>query len=315
MRSDHGGHGPMDADGAWLEMTLEDLGVSGGLTLAPVGSRVGVLVLVLGVLGVALATWSGSARGGGAEPVDRARDRRPIDVLFVEERTRWEFRYAKNALLRDGGTRLQVFLLDGSSGAQEHSRGAPGLGALPAPTELGRYRVIVLGDVTPSAIERAGVSPVAFASALAEFVARGGGLAVLAGESMPVLWRGSPLVEVLPVADVGDFAAPAGAAGLHLDMTAAGARHPVLRLGESGACDPEPWRRLTISRALTAVARPGAEILLRSATVPERLALVAGAWGRGHVLLVGTDDLWRVRSSSPELHARFYRSLVAWLAK
>jgi hypothetical protein len=326
----------MDLDDAWLDMGLEE--VARDLPLAAARTPrmtplVPAAVLAVGLAVVALAVWR-PQQMGKAQPapaaeaasadlhatmhveVDGLRAPRSLDVLFVDGAARWSYRYARNALLRAEGVRLQTFLLEAAPEfVHEHSHGVPALRRLPAPRDLSRYRVVLLGDVSPRALLAAGRDPIEFARAIAAYVARGGGLGVVCGErGMPLAWQGSALAEVLPVIAAADVA-PASEPW-RLEVTEIGTRHPLLRTGAGDTFDPAAWTSAgaVVHRALAAAPRPGADVLLRARTAPERLLLVAGACGRGRVVLAGTDELWRLRGADQATHQRLVVNVVRWLA-
>lgn len=328
-----------DLDDAWLEMGLEEVtrGMRPSTPRAQprrLAALVPAAVLAVGLAVVALVAWRarGSepvrpARAGAAPSGDErevvhltasgARPAEPLAVLVVDDEPRWTYRYATAVLLRGAGVRLQAFVLQAPPGfTQAHSRDVPALAELPEPRDLGRYDVVLLGDVTPRALAAAGRDPVEFALALAAFTTRGGGLGVLCGPNgMPIAWQGSALQDVLPVVAAARAETPQEP--MWLEVTAAGGQHPLLRTASDGTFDADAWTavsRIPVHCALAAAPRPDADVLLRARSAPERPLLVAGARGRGRVVLVGIEDLWRLREPASELHERLLANLVRWLA-
>jgi hypothetical protein len=130
------------------------------------------------------------------------------NVLLIEGRPRWEFRYLKNLFSgRDQTVRLQYVLLEPdrlegvpSAKAVEASASRPDgeveAGALPKDeTEWMKFDVIILGDVGPKYLKDEQLK------ILQRFVKdRSGTLIVIAGANfMPHAYAGTPLADVLPV--------------------------------------------------------------------------------------------------------------------
>ncbi|NCY17783.1 MAG: hypothetical protein EBX39_13705, partial [Actinobacteria bacterium] len=118
---------------------------------------------------------------------------RPLRVLYLDGRPRWEFRYLRSILLREAGMESSIMLLSADRDfAQE---GTAPLARLPATAEeLAPFDVIVIGDVPAGAIDATRQR------IIQEQVARrGAGLVWIGGErSTPSSWEGSPLEELLP---------------------------------------------------------------------------------------------------------------------
>jgi len=68
-----------------------------------------------------------------------------LRVLMIDSYPRWEYRYTRNALMRDPGVNVHTLLLHPDF---EGSGGGPGyLDKFPSTEELGKYDVIFLGDI------------------------------------------------------------------------------------------------------------------------------------------------------------------------
>jgi len=247
---------------------------------------------------------------------------RPLEVLYLEGEPRWTYRFLTGALLRDPAIELDA-LLASADGAfpQESSEGRERLRRFPAGEALRRYDIVLFGDVDP---RRFGVRA---AAELASFVEEsGGGLLVLAGmHATPGALAGTELEPVLPAR------LEAGAADgfrivdpFRMELTRAGARSPALHLID----DPEENRAFLEGRSEPAAARPdpftghaalgppraGAVVLARHADTGDAL-LLEQRFGRGRVMVVGLDELWRWRAGVEDRYFhRFFGQAIRGLA-
>jgi uncharacterized membrane protein len=286
---------------------------------SPLAAAALVAVGLAVLLGVRWLKGTGEGTtGAGADPG------RAVRVLYVEDVPRWEYRYLKNALLRDRSVALQAFLCAVDADfAQEHSEGRTALSELPrARDELERYDVVLLGDVGPESLGASAEERDAWFAVLGDFVADGGGLGVLCGErAMPEHYRGTALEALLPV-DLPPRQTAEGWVPVDGGVTpllAPGAEaHPAVLLAD----DPEdnvriwhggfpPFRRY---RPL-GQPRRGSMVLL-SDPGPERRPFAAvGSHGRGRTFILATDETWRLRDPHGErYHARLWRNVLRWLA-
>lgn len=160
-----------------------------------------------------------------------------VNVLMVEGRPRWEYRYLKNLFAEgDAAVRLHHVLLEPVELAgrpkyrplpAEAANQEPQADALPAsPQEWMKFDVIILGDVVPECLDAAAMQT------LEQFVAdRGGTLIVIAGTSAMPQAYGSPLSDMLPVT------VKPGLSGLsepfRLALTSEGRQEPFMRLSDA----------------------------------------------------------------------------------
>lgn len=236
-----------------------------------------------------------------------------IRVLYVDALPRFEYRYLKNAILREPSFKSSILLLSAA-------RGFPQEGTHPvrrfptSPEELRPYDVILLGDVDP---RDDWISPPQL-RLLEEFVSvHGGGLGFIAGEhAMPFRLRRTPLEKFLPIRIdplfFGRYEHPLTQA-FHPRPTHAGRTHPLLRLDpdlshedRGDRADAELLASLSgwYWYAQVAGPAPGAEVLLEhesaaGAEGPIPLA-VLGRYGAGRTYYHGTDDTWRWRRDRGE---------------
>ena len=124
-----------------------------------------------------------------------------ISVLFVDGYPRWDYRYLKNALIRDKTIEVSCLLASADFNfLQEGNKPLPSSGKNVAGhfpdtlDQLMEYDVIVLGDVDPRYFSDSQLQ------LINEFVNRGGGFEMVAGERFsPQAYRNTPIEPLLPV--------------------------------------------------------------------------------------------------------------------
>lgn len=236
-------------------------------------------------------------------------DSNTIRVLYIEEQPRWEYRYLSKALIRvDKSIAAQCFLFNASRNfIQEHSEGLPPLTALPrTKAEIFQYDVILIGDVPPSRLGDDPASRQKWLELLKEFVEKGGGLGVIAGEgAMPELYRETPLEDLLPVViDVfGDGSMPQDDyRTYYAKLENPGAPHPIVKMSqhldqnrmlwEQGLA-PMTWYYPVLR------AKAGATVLLRHPQdenkYGRRVLAAIAPYPQGRVAFFGFDEAWRWR--------------------
>jgi hypothetical protein len=171
-----------------------------------------------------------------------------IKVLYVEGYPRWEYRFLKNALVRDSKVEVQCLLLSADPGfPQESTKGVTPLKAFPTREELMQYHVIILGDVNPQAKgwDKSDIFPEGTWENIREFVGdQGGGLLVISGElDMPRRFANNALAPLLPIViDEDDGREPRDfSAEWFPSITKEGVRSDILRPLEG---DEEKWNGL-----------------------------------------------------------------------
>ncbi len=280
---------------------------------------------------------------GDASPVvDQRRVRahvrpRAAQVLLLDGRPRWEWRYLRDGWRRDETIIAHEFLLTEESATQV-PEGFPASAA-----GLSPYRVVILGDVSPRSVPRDWIESLSRSIEL-----DGNALVLIAGEEyLPYAWLDTPLAELLPVAPATPLpAAQLGASiarpGISLALTRAGEAAALARLVPDVERNAELWELLPEhywfspiggvaegARTLATVGRtslprlPGAAVIgsesggdTRAAEsfLSERGAVVVEKpFGAGRVLYVGIDSTWRWRYRvGDELFERFWRRVVRW---
>lgn len=229
-----------------------------------------------------------------------------VRLLYVEGYPRYDYRYLKNALLREPTIRFGALLL--SADARFAQEGTEPVRRFPeTPQELDPYDVVLFGDVDPGGDW---LSP-AQMNMLVDFVGqRGGGFGVIAGERWaPQRFRGTPLEKLIPVRIDPDFT---GSYETNLtkpyrpQLTDEGRRSRIFRFDPDPAVSARIFDNLPgwywVARTLGP--RPAAEVLLehpemQTLTGPMPL-VVLGRYGAGRTFFQASDDTWRWRRHTGE---------------
>jgi hypothetical protein len=255
-------------------------------------------------------TTANNARSNRVRVVEKR-----LKILYLEGSPRWEYRYLKNAILRDPSIRFACLLLDSEpSGGGEGNLKIPGF---PSDRKsLFEYDIVILGDVPRSSLTDAQLR------LLQAFVEeRGGSLVLIAGEAhMPWEYRGTPLEALLPATlpvARHDYTAeePFG-----LRLTDAGRRHPILQIEPDPEANSRRWESLPGSYwcGLTERVKPGASVLLETGYPPSGWIGSGGSAahsplplvilqpvGEGTTFLSLMDSTWRWRYRLGDTY--FYR--------
>ncbi|MHC4713790.1 MAG: VWA domain-containing protein [Planctomycetota bacterium] len=228
----------------------------------------------------------------------------PLKVLYIEESPRWEYRFIKNAILRDERIEPEMLLVEADRAVAED---ADFIRQFPAERkDLFDLDVIVVGDVNPRFfLPRDLVNLRAFISE------GGGGLLFVGGERYnPAAYAGGVLGELAP-ADV-DGPPVASREGEALALTEAGAANVALALSTGEPA--EFWKRLPpVHWFLDVRPRAGATVLVETAGGGKPVILEQ-RFGRGRTVLVATDELWRWRQYVGDRYLyRLWVQLVRYL--
>lgn len=230
-----------------------------------------------------------------------------LRLLYVDSYPRYEYRYLKNALIREQTMDLSVLLLEADE--QFVQEGTDPIRRFPeTPEELNRYDVVLLGDVDP----RSGWLTEAQMTMLLDFVGhQGGGFGIIAGErSAPNRFAGTPLEKLIPVRIDPTFFGYEGVSlttGFRPRLTPEGRRSSIFRF----AADREESEKMFDGLpdlywiAKTLGPKPGASTLLEHPTLRGESGpmpiIVTGRYGAGKIFYQGTDDTWRWRRHTGEL--------------
>jgi len=246
-----------------------------------------------------------------------------INVLYIEQEPRWDFRYLLDLLQRDRRLEVQCIMIDGEPGL-ENIEDSPFLPKLPEDKEgIFKYEIIILGDVNP---EDLGPSRMKL---LKEWVSdSNGGLIFLAGgKHNPRSYVGTPLEDLLPVIPDTSINKEKYAERVQdpyqLQLTPAGEDSSYLRMTEDQSLNMEIWNDFPGVRwtAIVNRAKPGAEVLLvdsRSefshAGRPMPVMALQG-YGSGETVFIGTDETYRWRSRKGEEHySQVWNSIMQSMA-
>ncbi len=273
-----------------------------------------------------------------------------VNVLLIEGRPRWEFRFLKNLFMqRDKNVRLQYLLFqpDRIEGLTNSTPRPAAVAAerteteatfLPAnEAEWMKFDLIILGDVAPDELGRANMD------ILRRYVLnRGGTLVVIAGSRhMPQAYTGTPLAEILPVtfrpAIRPLLTAPEQE--FRLSLTAEGRNTVFMKLDDDPAENQKAWNdvpglrwrngALTARDNATVLAYatspqadpeghlpliPGATDLLKQQQIErENPLIVSHQAGFGSVLMFGFDQTWRLRyKKGDQNHHKLWGQIIRW---
>ncbi len=258
-----------------------------------------------------------------------------LRVLFVAGYPRYEYRYLKNALLREETVELSVLLLEADEAFVQE--GTDPIRRFPStPEELNRFDVVLFGDVDP----QAGWLSTAQIEMLLDFVGdHGGGFGLIAGErAAPHRYLNCPLQKLVPVKLDPSFFGPgagAPASGFRPVLTADGAQSRLFATTQGTPADSNGAVRGDLvleSRpelfwiARTLGAKPGATVLAhhpflqfvddRHGSGQPMPVVVLGRYGAGKVFFQATDDTWRWRRHTGELaHDTYWVQVVRGLMR
>lgn len=221
-----------------------------------------------------------------------------LKILYVEGEPRWEYRYLKNAILRDKQILFSCFLT--SAGAMKGGEGNVPIFQFPQDEKtLFEYDILILGDVPVSTFSRTQLQQIR------RFVEdKGSSLVVIAGDKrMPYEYRGTPLEDVLPVVLGAAPERVVTTEPFRWELTPEGRQDPLLRLAADSAENMRIWANLSgmYYHAGVARAKPGATVLavnpLRSNEYGKRVILAVQRFGAGRCLAQLSDStwLWRYR--------------------
>lgn len=246
-------------------------------------------------------------------------------VLLVAGSPTWDFRMARNLLLRDRTIDLSVWLQ--SLDREARQEGNTVIEKLPStPPELFAYDVLAFIDPDPDEFNEAWIET------LRRYLEEhGGGLLWMAGPKYTVkflaLPRTAAMRDLLPVRGQGERAELLQVLGgpvrkgWPVRVTPVGADHPLLRLGDEAAADRARWGRLPSLYWTYPVteAKPGAQTLLVHTDPATRVGdkgrplLVTGRYGRGRTLFLGFGGTWRWRRADVEIFDRFWVQAIRYL--
>ena len=241
-----------------------------------------------------------------------------LRVLVIESLPRWEYRYLRNALVRDPGVEASTLLFHPG---MDPGQGTGYLTKFPATREeLAKYDVIFIGDVGLGGNELT-AKDCDLIKGLVEQQASG--LVFLPGErGRQATFLQHPIGEMVPVLyDDQKTQGISVANESNLHLTATGKGHFLTMLAPDENRNDSIWKNLPgfYWCAGVAKAKPGADVLAVHSSLRNtggRLPLlVTRPYGSGEVLFMGTDSAWRWRRGVEDrYHYRFWGQVVRWMA-
>jgi hypothetical protein len=241
-----------------------------------------------------------------------------LKVLLVDSQPRWEFRYLRNALMRDSGVLVNTILYHPQIGAGE---GAGYLKEFPAKREdLQGYDVVFIGDV---GIGGGMLNPENATMLKGLVEQQASGVVFLPGElGRQKTLADSALGDLIPVeTDYSKGSGFASQAEARVELTFRGRDHWLTMLATDPAANQAVWRALPgfYWYAPALKAKPGSDVLAvheaaRNANGRIPILVTRNA-GNGKVLFMGTDSAWRWRKGVEDTyHYRFWGQVVRWMA-
>ena len=219
-----------------------------------------------------------------------------LKILYVEGTPRWEYRYLKNAVLRDKQIEFSCLLTAGNP--------APGgEGDVPIdgfPTDeqsLFKYDILIIGDVPRSYFSDLQLENIR------HFVEdKGGSLIIICGQQhMPWEYLNTPLNAIFPVVVPSTPEQVITNDPFQWELTSQGWADPMLRMSNNPGENAQIWRTMPGMYWCAGVtkAKPGATVLAvnsrRSNAYGKRILLAVQNFGAGRCLLTTTDGCWHWR--------------------
>jgi uncharacterized membrane protein len=226
-----------------------------------------------------------------------------LEVLYVEGQIRDEFKYLRRSLSKFSDLKLSTVLTQTPEPGQE---------ALPRDASgWMKYDVVLLGDLPAAALSEGQ------RSGLEEAVRKGLGFVMIGGFDNFGAggYAGTPVADLLPVRI--DAKEQKTEELFAVEPTGAGLESPVMRLASDPGKNAELWRSLPrLKGYAVAVEKKRGETVLARGPAGAAM-LVAQEYGSGRSMAFMADTTWRWWRSvggREDLHKRFWRQLVLWLA-
>lgn len=236
------------------------------------------------------------------------------EVLILEDSWRWEYKFLSRVFENDPSFTLSALLSRGSGAFVQF--GEPdrrvNLGGFPqSRTELNWFDAIILGNVNPKRW------PSGLASALSRVVRDDGkSLVVIAGPNLIHVTETPEVLALLPVEITRESARPVeGPIEVHVSQE--GASTPFF-YNPAAAKNPDPWGSLPPMDQIYPPLRkrPAATVLLESSKKANAygnlIVMAEHTVGRGRVLFIGTDTLWKWQTLAPAHEAGPTPYTVFW---
>ncbi len=245
-----------------------------------------------------------------------------LRVLYVEGLPRWDFRFLKNAMLRDHGLgglagKEPDIVLEAELRRQSAEQQAQ---ALPRTLkDLAEYHTVIVGDVSPRVLTPD------FVRLLAEAVREKGlGLIVAAGPLHMPHHFDARLQDLLPVRlyPRAPGLEPQPGKPFQLELSPEGAVHEAMRFQDDPGRNRNTWSHFPAYHWCAAAERPApaASVLVWNPGIQNnygKLPLVAAQFaGKGKVLFVGTDSTWQWRQTAGDrFFYKFWGQSIRFVAR
>jgi uncharacterized membrane protein len=156
-----------------------------------------------------------------------------------------------------------------------------------------------------------------------EFVREGGGFAVIGGPQFLGQggYVGTPLEEILPVRFSGkeDYRRDLSSG---VTLSRQGTNHPITRFSSDGNSHQSLWQEMPPLDGINLLdPKSSGTVLLESADGTPRPILIVGNYGKGRVLVLGTDYSWKwymgmlAQGKGNWAYLRFMERMVRWLTR
>lgn len=242
-----------------------------------------------------------------------------LQVLVVDTFPRWEYRFLRNALMRDSSVQMSCVLMHPD--LEKLSEGRNYLTKIPdSVEELSKFDVIFLGDIGLGNNQLSNEDCQRLKAVVQNHAT---GLLIMPGlRGHHLTLADSNLSELLPVVFDRTFKNGHGSASSHqLQLTDLGSESLLTKLADSPDANRVLWRELPGFQWYAAVerAKTGASVLAVHATETNSLGriplLVTQPSKVGKVMYLGTDGAWRWREGvEDKYHYRFWGQVVRWMA-
>ncbi|MBI1314370.1 hypothetical protein GC176_24000 [bacterium] len=240
-----------------------------------------------------------------------------LRLMFVEYEPTWEWRFVKEVFHRDklvGLRGFRTYLRSSDPTVRESNDLFLPTLTLPR-NEFFEYDVIFLGDMPVSSLSSR------FGEMVKEFVGKfGGGLVVMAGPRFgPGQLAGTPIADMLPV--VVDPDEPIrDDREFELQLSPFASQYDFMRLGDTDAENAKAWSNLgslpwyqpvrRVETSATTVLAEHPTAVCSDGRTPQPLIAIR-RYGRGEVVYIGQNEMWRLRRKYGEAYYRqFWGQLI-----
>jgi hypothetical protein len=242
-----------------------------------------------------------------------------LKVLVVESWPRWEYRFLRNALMRDPGVEVHTLLYQ-----MRGMKIGTGLGYLPefpqTKEELSQYDVVFLGDVKVGDGQLTTENLIMLNGLVKS---QGSGLVFMPGHqgNQNTFLDIPEADEMLPVVLNKKRTGHELSQEAKIILTFEGKDHHLTMLADNPANNQELWKNLPGFQWSSAPlrAKEGAAVLAVHGTVSNKWGrlplIVTKPLGNGYTLFMGTDSAYRWRHGvEDKYHYRYWGQVVRWMS-